>query len=219
MKTLLQNNLILFLHRLDLNLLNLLIQASSLNFRSFMEKYNSTQAKRALTVNELKEVFFSLDTNESSGYDYISFNVVRNCFGPLLKQLMAIFNLSLQNGFLEELEIAQVTSIFKADDVNKLGNYRPISVLLCFSKLLERILYNRLFKYLIPNEILYKKQFGFQEGHSTKHAIIQLTDQINNSFKKINFTLGILIDLLKAFDTVDHSILIKKIVVKRNNLR
>ena len=184
-----------------------------------MEKYNSTQAKRALTVNELKEVFFSLDTNESSGYDYISFNVVRNCFGPLLKQLMAIFNLSLQNGFLEELEIAQVTSIFKADDVNKLGNYRPISVLLCFSKLLERILYNRLFKYLIPNEILYKKQFGFQEGHSTKHAIIQLTDQINNSFKKINFTLGILIDLLKAFDTVDHSILIKKIVVKRNNLR
>ena len=78
---------------------------------------------------------------------------------------MAIFNRSLQNGFLEELEIAQVTSIFKADDVNKLGNYRPISVLLCFSKLLERILYNRLFKYLIPNEILYKKQFGFQEGH------------------------------------------------------
>ena len=121
---------------------------------------------------------------------------------------MAIFNLSLQKGFLEELEIAQVTSIFKADDVNKLGNYRPISVLLCFSKLLERIMYNRLFKYLIPNEILYKKQFGFQEGHSTKHAIIQLTDQIN-SFKKIIFTFGILIDLLKAFDTVDHSILIK----------
>ena len=68
-------------------------------------------------------------------------------------------------------------------------------------------------KYFIKNNLDFKKDI------STKHAIIQLTDQINNSFKKINFTLGILIDLLKAFDTVDHSILIKKIVVKRNNLR
>ena len=136
---------------------------------------------------------------------------------------MAIFKLSLQKRcFPEELKIARVTPIYKADDVNEIGNYRPISVLPCFSKILERIMYNRLFKYLTTNEILHKKQFGFQKGHSTEHADIQLIDQINNSFEKNHFTLGIFIDLSKAFDTVDHSILFKKLKLyglKGNNLR
>ena len=163
-----------------------------------------------MTINELKDAFFSLKTNKSPGYDEISFNVVKNCFGPLLKPLMCIFNLSLQKGsFPDEPKIAKVTPVFKADDVNELGNYRPISVLPCFSKILERIMYNRLSKCLKTNEILYKKQFGFQEGHSTEHAIIQLIDQINNYFEKNHFTLGIFIDLKKAFDTVGHAILIK----------
>ena len=199
------------------------IQESSLNFASFIEKCNSTQAESTLTVNELKEAFFSLKINKSPSYDDLSFNVVRNCFGPLLKPLMAIFKLSLQKGcFPEELKIFRVTPIYKADDINKIGNYRPVSVLPCFSKILERIMYNRLFKYLTTNEILHKKQFGFQKGHSTEHAIIQLIDQINSSFEKNHFTLGISIDLSKAFDTVDHSILIKNLklyAVKGNNLR
>ena len=68
-------------------------------------------------------------------------------------------------------------------------------------------MYNRLFKYLTTNKILFKKQFVFQEGHSTEHAIMQLIDKINNSFEKNHFTLGGFIDLSKAFDTVDHYIL------------
>ena len=121
-----------------------------------MENCNSTQTESTLTVNELKEEFFSLKINKSPGYDDISFNVVINCFGALLKPLMAIFNLSLQNGcFPEELEIARVTPIYKADYVNEIGNYRPISVLPCFSKILERKMYNRLFKCLRTNEILW----------------------------------------------------------------
>ena len=138
-----------------------------------MENCNSTQAESILTVKELKEVFFSLKISKSPGYDYISFNVFRSCFGPLLKPLMAIFNLSFQKGcFLEKLKCSRVALIFKADDVNKIENYRPISILPSFSKMLERIMYNWLFKYLTKNEILYKKQFGFQKGHSTEHAII-----------------------------------------------
>ena len=164
-----------------------------------MKTCDSTQAENALTINELKDAFFSLKLNKSPGNDEISFNVVKNCFGPLLKPLMFIFNLSLQKSlFPDELKIAKVTPVFKADDVNELGDYRPISVLPCFSKIPERIMYNRLFKYLKTNQILYKRQFGLQEGHSTEHAIIQLIDQINNCFEKNHFTLGIFIDLKKT---------------------
>ena len=92
---------------------------------------------------------------------------------------MHIFNLSLQTGiFPDKIKIARVTPLFKGGENYELGNYRPISVLPCFSKILEKIMYNRLYKYLTDNSMLYKKQFGFQEGHSTEHAIVQLVDQI-----------------------------------------
>ena len=136
---------------------------------------------------------------------------------------MYIFNLSLAKGiFPNDLKIARVTPVFKAGNENEVGNYRPISILRCFSKILEGIMYNRLFKYLTTNEILYKKQFDFQEGHSTEHAIMQLADNINNSFEKNHFTLGVFIDRSKAFDSIDHYILITKLKQYRilgNNIR
>ena len=123
-----------------------------------------------------------------------------------------IFSLSLHQGiFPENLKIAKVSPICRKDEEFLLTNYRPISVLPCFSKLLERIMHNRLFKYLSENSILYEKQFGFQTSHSTQHAILILVNQLYQSFDENKFTLGIFIDLGKAFDTVDHKILTKKL--------
>ena len=100
--------------------------------------------------------------------------------------------------FPEELEIARVTPIFKGGEVSDLGNYRPFSVFCCFSKILEKMMYNRLYKHLLHNNILHKKQFGFQENHSTDHAIIQLVDQISNSFEKKSFYLRCIYGFVKG---------------------
>ena len=84
-------------------------------------------------------------------------------------------------------------------------------------------MYNRLYKYLTENNSLYCKQFGFQKGHSPEHAILQLVEQINQSFEKNEFTLGVFVDLSKAFSTVEHQILLKKLEeyygIAGNNLR
>ena len=106
-----------------------------------------------------------------------------------------------------KLKIARVTPIHKAGENTDVSNYRPISVLPCFSKILERIMYNRLFDYPNKHNMLYNKQFGFQKANSTDHAIIQLADQLIESFNNNKFTIGVFIDLSKAFDTVDHQIL------------
>ena len=71
-------------------------------------------------------------------------------------------------------------------------------------------MYNRLYKYLTDHKILHPQQFSFRKGHSTEHVIDQLVDQIYKSFKNDKYTVGIFIDLSKAFDTVDHTILLKK---------
>ena len=187
-------------------------------FESYIEKIDTRLPNTALSVNELKEAFFSLKMKKRPGHDEINFNIIKQCFGELNDPSKHIFDLSLRQGiFPGSLKIAKVTPIYKSGDTENVGNYRPISVLPCFSKILERIVYNHLYKYLVKENILYEKQFGFQKGYSTEHAITQLVDQIHDSFEKRGGTLGIFIDLSKAFNMVDHSILLKKL--SRRNLK
>ena len=99
------------------------------------------------------------------------------------------------------MKYAKVKPVFKSGDI--LGNYRPISVLPFFSKILEKIMYNRVYYYLSKHKLLFNKQFGFQKNNSTEHALLKLSDEILKSFENGESILGVFIDLLKAFDTVD----------------
>ena len=139
-----------------------------------MKKVSSEMENEPLSVNKLKDAFFSLKINKSTGRDDINYNVVSKCFGELCNPLKHILDLSFENGiFPDSLKIEKVTPVCKSDDSSSLSNYRPISVFPYFSKMLERIMYTRLYNYLQANKIIYSKQFGFQTGHSTDHAINQ----------------------------------------------
>ena len=140
----------------------------------------------------------------------MSFNAINNAFDFIVEPLRYIFINSLVQGiFPEETKIARITAIYKGVDKENVVNYRPISVLLCFPKIMEKIIYNRLYLYLTENNLLCNKQFAFQKGHSTDHAIVQLADQIHEMFNKNIYTLGVFIYLSKVFDTINYKILLK----------
>ena len=114
---------------------------------------------KPLLINELKDAFFSLKLTKSSGVNDVSFNIIKKMFFELL---IYLFQLSLEKGvFPDDLKIAKVTPIYKAGDNSDISNYRSISLLPCFSKILERLMYSHLYKYLKENNILYEKQFCF----------------------------------------------------------
>ena len=120
-----------------------------------------------------------MKTNKSPGTDEINFNVTKHCFGELCHPLKYLFNLSLQSGVFPDLMKAAIVSrVFKTGDTVEISNYCPISVLPCFSIILECIMYNHLYKNLTDQKILHPQQFGFRKGHSTEYAIAQLLDQI-----------------------------------------
>ena len=118
--------------------------------------------------------------------------------------------------FPDSLKIVNVTLIFRSGDKDNASNYRPISILPVFSKVLGRIMYNRVDNHLHSKSILYEKQIGFRRNNSTQHAILQLTRDTTGSFEKGEYTLEVFIDLSKAFETVNQQIFFKKVTVLWN---
>ena len=86
------------------------------------------------------------------------------------------------------------------------SNYRPISELLCFSKILEKLMYKRLVDYINKHDILTSRQYGFRSKHSTNHAIIEVVDKITKAIENNEFTVGIFLGLSKAFDTIEETL-------------
>lgn len=106
---------------------------------------------------------------------------------------------------------ATVIPVFKKGDAQQLSNYRPISILPFFAKFLEKIMYSRLNSFITNLNLIHPSQHGFQAGHSTYMALIDMEDKISKALDNIDYSVGIFIDLAKAFDTVDHKILLSKL--------
>jgi len=185
---------------------------TSNEYKKFLDHENhNSMFLQAVTETELTKEISKLNSKKSCGPDGITAKVVKAC-PELLSPLLHIINLSFKNGvFPDYMKIAKVIPIFKKNERYLPGNYRPISLLNIFSKVLEKLMSKRLMSFLKRNKILYDLQFGFRTGHSTSLALIDIHDRIQDALDSGKCVLGLYIDLKKAFDTVNHSILMTKL--------
>ena len=161
-----------------------------------------------VSQEEVLDIIKSLE-NKTTGPASIPIKLLKLIPDLILIPLKCnIINVSFNTGiFLSLLKIVKVIPIHKGGSTQDMNNYRQISLLSIFDKIIEKLMHKRLYTFMEENDILYHKQFGFRKGN----ALIQVTEKIKESIDKGKFGCGIFIDLRKAFDTVNHNILLMKL--------
>ena len=137
--------------------------------------------------------------NKSSGPKSIPYKILNLLKKYISKQLADLFNLSVSSGvFPSLLKIAKVVPVHKKDSKLDCRNYRPISLLSNIEKILEKLMYKRVYQFLTENNIIYDLQFGFRKNFSTAHALINLTENIRQALDEGYIVCGIFVDLQKS---------------------
>ena len=161
---------------------------------------------------EVGKIILSLNENKAHGPGSIPTNILKLIAPTFSNLLSKIINTCLSAGIFPDcIKHANVTPVYKKGSALDPVNYRPISLLSNINKIFEKIIHIRLSSFLEKYSCLYNSQFGFRKGYGTSHALLYLTESIRSAIDNGKYACGVFVDLEKAFDTVDHQILLRKL--------
>ena len=177
------------------------------NYTDYMQyQLPSSLVMEETTCAEIINIIQNIKSKPSTGFDNISTKLMKSYVESIALTMADIFNYMIRSGvFPDDLKIAKVIPLYKSGDSSLFTNYRPISLLPAFSKVFERLIYNRL------HSFLFTSQYGFRKQSSTEHANMELMDSVVNALNDKHYALAVFIDLSKAFDTLYHNILLDKL--------
>ena len=157
---------------------------------------------------EIEKIIDKLPNKNSNGHDSLSNILLKQIKESITYPLTVISNHSITEG---GMKAADVSPLYKSKERYMVTNYRPISLLITMSKILEKVVYSRVYNFLVETEQLYQSQYGFRTSHFYQNAISELIGSILKDQEENKLTIGVFIDLSKAFDTLSHDILLRKL--------
>lgn len=191
---------------------NLVSQLPNKPFSCQIEVSDRTMFVKKVNSQEIINIVKNLKNKMSCGNDGVPTSLLKFCINEIVDPLCYIVNNSLRYGiFPDSLKVALVIPIHKKGDQTEIDNYRPISLLSAFSKLFEKVMSNRLMDYMLLNNYFNIFQHGYLKGRSTQTAVYQFTHEILNALENNDIALGVFLDLSKAYDCIDHELLLYKL--------
>lgn len=186
--------------------------AQDVNVHSTLQRSVSSIFFEPAYEDEILNLLTSLDVTKSTGYDEITAIALRRCADVIASVVTCIVNLTMFTGvYPDALKVARVLPVYKAESKTDPSNYRPISILPVINKIFELVLHKRLMFFLESNNFFYKRQYGFRKRSGTHTATYELLNQLLLDIDSGKVTSAVFLDIMKAFDCVDHKVLLIKL--------